>query len=646
MRKAVILVNNLRGENSYGSPERIDNGEAVESVNMVAHKEGIIRSRGGVKPIYDEFPFGFPIAHKVYKKTTGLVQELAMTDDLINTRLYQRVNGALSHFVKEFDVNIGTEQFNVTEHTFNNDDVVRLVNDGGALPGGTLADTNYYVVEKTDHAFKISETLGGTAVDITSAGTGIQKITLFDEVENTNKQFEGWVLRHKMANSNTYKGGLYQAVDKIIMGNGLATNAYWDGEYVDLFEPDEPRGWFFIEFEGRTLMAGDEANPANLAYAQPWDPDNPDILQWGGVGYAAGGIIAINRNDGQAITGLGIRDSKILIEKERSKYLMTFYEIDTSNPLIPKVVPFRRTLGTVAPRTVDEVDNDYISLAHDGFRAIGEDANYASLRASLISTPIKEFVENLNRLQQYYACGKFFDNKYYSAIPTNGSINNDYSPMFDLVARSWYPLSGILARFFFVWTDENGKEWLGIGSQTDKQLMILDPYQHFDGGPNSKVPYLKTWLSKLFHFDRPDDPKNPAKLTIGGMMPRRTVIEVTLWFDGVEEKYELGLKENDEGDTTFEVRRAGTDEISESAAAVIGASKIGEFVLGEEKGKDSVIWYKFIAEIPLQPESAFFETQIRFYNSEPDQPFQINWFKYEALVEDLDDQLASKFTSS
>ena len=42
---------------------------------------------------------------------------------------------------------------------------------GGAMPGGISADTLYYIVESSGHAFKLSATVGGEPLDITTAGT-------------------------------------------------------------------------------------------------------------------------------------------------------------------------------------------------------------------------------------------------------------------------------------------------------------------------------------------------------------------------------------------------------------------------------------------------------------------------------------------
>lgn len=56
--------------------------------------------------------------------------------------------------------------------TIANDQVIRLSNSGGALPGGLAAGKDYFVVQTAGAAFKLSLTQGGSAIDITDAGTG------------------------------------------------------------------------------------------------------------------------------------------------------------------------------------------------------------------------------------------------------------------------------------------------------------------------------------------------------------------------------------------------------------------------------------------------------------------------------------------
>lgn len=66
--------------------------------------------------------------------------------------------------------------------TFTDGTIVRPRNVDGALPAGLTANTDYYVRDISGNTFKLYTTVtGGTAVDITDAGTGTQFIDLIPE---------------------------------------------------------------------------------------------------------------------------------------------------------------------------------------------------------------------------------------------------------------------------------------------------------------------------------------------------------------------------------------------------------------------------------------------------------------------------------
>lgn len=74
------------------------------------------------------------------------------------------------------DVNTGTDAITSTAHGFNNG--CRLYYTAGtAAIGGLTSGTTYYVVNKTNDTFKLSATLGGSAIDLTTTGTGTQTFT-------------------------------------------------------------------------------------------------------------------------------------------------------------------------------------------------------------------------------------------------------------------------------------------------------------------------------------------------------------------------------------------------------------------------------------------------------------------------------------
>ena len=62
--------------------------------------------------------------------------------------------------------------------------VVQVSNSGGALPSGLSASTNYFVInDSSGTSFKLSATLGGSAIDITSNGSGTNTITTIDPAQ-------------------------------------------------------------------------------------------------------------------------------------------------------------------------------------------------------------------------------------------------------------------------------------------------------------------------------------------------------------------------------------------------------------------------------------------------------------------------------
>jgi len=75
-------------------------------------------------------------------------------------------------YVVPFTVNYTSDVITALNHPFSDGDVVRLSVSGGALPVGLNVNTDYYVRDAAASTLKLSATLGGAAVDISSAGTG------------------------------------------------------------------------------------------------------------------------------------------------------------------------------------------------------------------------------------------------------------------------------------------------------------------------------------------------------------------------------------------------------------------------------------------------------------------------------------------
>jgi hypothetical protein len=70
----------------------------------------------------------------------------------------------------EFYVDVTADTFYVPSHGYSNGDTV-VVYGVSAVPGGLVAGTLYYVVNKTTDTFQLSATNGGSAINITDHGS-------------------------------------------------------------------------------------------------------------------------------------------------------------------------------------------------------------------------------------------------------------------------------------------------------------------------------------------------------------------------------------------------------------------------------------------------------------------------------------------
>jgi hypothetical protein len=99
------------------------------------------------------------------------------------TKLGPIIDTSVEDTLKTFTVNATTDVFNVTGHTFINGETVMVSNSGGALPAPLSAATLYYVRDVAANTFKLALTAGGTAVNITTTGTGTNSVQRVIDVD-------------------------------------------------------------------------------------------------------------------------------------------------------------------------------------------------------------------------------------------------------------------------------------------------------------------------------------------------------------------------------------------------------------------------------------------------------------------------------
>ena len=108
-----------------------------------------------------ELPYLWTIAADLYQTEYDKVQ---MIWEILD---YSRRNQRAAIAV---DVNVTSNIFSATAHPYQNGDVVTL-STTGSLPAPLVSTRDYWIVERAANSFKLSETSGGAAVDITTTGS-------------------------------------------------------------------------------------------------------------------------------------------------------------------------------------------------------------------------------------------------------------------------------------------------------------------------------------------------------------------------------------------------------------------------------------------------------------------------------------------
>lgn len=73
---------------------------------------------------------------------------------------------------KAFTADASTDVLTSTSHGYTDGMSVEVEAENGSLCGGLSDNTKYYIRDSTTNTFKLAATMGGSAIDITSAGNG------------------------------------------------------------------------------------------------------------------------------------------------------------------------------------------------------------------------------------------------------------------------------------------------------------------------------------------------------------------------------------------------------------------------------------------------------------------------------------------
>ncbi len=129
----------------------------------------------------------FPISRILLKNNkpvdlTNYTVKWTLYDDAGTLVTAATTTGVTAQPTTVFTASATTNLLTASEHLVQENDELTVSNSGGALPTGLAASTRYFAKEVSQNAFKVAATPGGSAIDITAAGTGTNSFSLVGHV--------------------------------------------------------------------------------------------------------------------------------------------------------------------------------------------------------------------------------------------------------------------------------------------------------------------------------------------------------------------------------------------------------------------------------------------------------------------------------
>ena len=156
--------------------------------------------------------------------------------------------------------------------------------------------------------------------------------------------------------------------------------------------------------------------------------------------YNINGRIFVNQGDSDAIVALApFGTSSIIVFKESSIYLLGNV-VGPSDELNSRVIVslLTKSFGIIAKDSLAHDGKNLIFLTRQGVHSVGLTSQNELHTSSVpLSEPIDGFMGRVNWAYAGSAFGEVSDNKYYLALPIDGSTESNAVLVFDLLRRFW-----------------------------------------------------------------------------------------------------------------------------------------------------------------------------------------------------------------
>lgn len=292
-----------------------------------------------------------------------------------------------------------------------------------------------------------------------------------------------------------------QARGNLYIWNGTDGGAYFNGSAVT--RPGTmPKGKFGLFYKSYHFAAGvdgqlnrlyisvltDASDFTNASGTLHDSTEVPGATVFAGTG---ANFIDIDKDDGDKITGLATFQDNVIVFKERSIHQLTLSSDGT-----PTVALITRSLGCVAHKSIENVENDVFFLSRRGVYVLGNEPNFFSaIRTNELSARVNPRIKLISEANLNLCSAIYFDYKYFLSVPEGGTSTNNVLWMYDRRYLAWTKTKTMTfdVESFTVQIDSSNREKLLFGSADSAK--VYEVSQSYNDNGTAIDAY---WVSKAF----------------------------------------------------------------------------------------------------------------------------------------------------
>lgn len=234
---------------------------------------------------------------------------------------------------------------------------------------------------------------------------------------------------------------------------------YNNGLHIASGVPGQPSRVYFSAGGKPAVFTRDATGkPAGTNPGDGW-PDNTTDVPGATVftGTAPAFTIDFGKDDGFAVTGLGVFQGDIVVFKENAIYQLSF-DGSTVDATAATVTLITKSVGCVSHRTIAYVENDIYFLSRRGVYVLGNEENfYTAIRTNELSARVRP---TINAIQPagYEKCNAIYHNDRYLLAAPVGSDTINRVLAYDRRYQAWSIWDKIAPRDMLPFIDNSNAE--------------------------------------------------------------------------------------------------------------------------------------------------------------------------------------------